>query len=43
MCISGCHKHAIGEEVGQQLEIIPMQICVIKHFREIYGCLSQHR
>lgn len=27
-------KHAIGE----QLEIVPMQIRVIKHVRKVYGC-----
>ncbi len=35
---AACHKHAIGEEVSEQLEIVPMQIRVIKHFRKIYGC-----
>lgn len=36
MC--GCRKHAIGEEVSEQLEIVPMQIRVIKHIRKVYGC-----
>ena len=34
----GCRKHAIRDEIREQLEIVPMQICVIKHIRKIYGC-----
>ncbi|WP_346727530.1 IS66 family transposase [Pseudomonas sp. SWRI81] len=37
-CACGCRKHAIGEEVSEQLEIVPMQIRVIKHVRKVYGC-----
>ena len=37
-CACGCRKHAIVEEVSEQLEIIPMQIYVIKHVRKVYGC-----
>jgi transposase len=37
-CICGCRKHAIGEETSEQLEIVPMQIRVIKHIRKVYGC-----
>jgi len=37
-CICGCRKHAIGEEVSEQLEIVPMQIRVIRHVRKVYGC-----
>lgn len=37
-CACGCRKHAIGEEVSEQLEIVPMQIRVIKHIRKVYGC-----
>ncbi|EKT4504262.1 MULTISPECIES: IS66 family transposase [Pseudomonas] len=37
-CTCGCRKHAIGEEVSEQLEIVPMQIRVIKHIRKVYGC-----
>ncbi len=37
-CVCGCRKHAIGEEVSEQLEIVPMQIRVIKHVRKVYGC-----
>ena len=25
-CVCGCRKHAIGEEISEQLEIVPMQI-----------------
>ncbi|MEB3440727.1 IS66 family transposase zinc-finger binding domain-containing protein, partial [Pseudomonas sp. A2] len=37
-CACGCRKHAIGEEVSEQLEIVPMQIRVIKNVRKVYGC-----
>ena len=37
-CTCGCRKHAIGEEVSEQIEIVPMQIRVIKHVRKVYGC-----
>ncbi len=37
-CVCGCRKHAIGEEVSEQLEIVPMQIRVIKRVRKVYGC-----
>ncbi len=37
-CVCGCRKHAISEEVSEQLEIVPMQIRVIKHVRKVYGC-----
>lgn len=37
-CACGCRKHAIGEQVSEQLEIVPMQIRVIKHVRKVYGC-----
>jgi transposase len=37
-CACGCRKHAIGEDVSEQLEIVPMQIRVIKHARKVYGC-----
>jgi hypothetical protein len=37
-CICGCRKHTIGEEVSEQLEIVPMQIRVIRHVRKVYGC-----
>ncbi|AHG43494.1 hypothetical protein N018_04155 [Pseudomonas syringae CC1557] len=37
-CVCGCRKHTIGEEVSEQLEIVPMQIRVIKHIRKVYAC-----
>lgn len=37
-CACGCRKQAIGEETSEQLEIIPMQVRVIKHIRKIYAC-----
>jgi transposase len=37
-CACGCRKHAIGEETSEQLDIVPMQIRVIKNIRKVYGC-----
>lgn len=37
-CACGCRKHVIGEETSEQLDIVPMQIRVIKHVRKVYGC-----
>lgn len=37
-CLCGCRKHVIGEETSEQLEIVPMQIRVIKHIRKVYAC-----
>lgn len=37
-CDCGCRKQAIGEETSEQLEIIPMQIRVIRHIRKVYAC-----
>jgi len=37
-CACGCRKHTIGEETSEQLDIVPMQIRVIKHIRKVYGC-----
>ncbi|WP_455230120.1 IS66 family transposase [Geopseudomonas aromaticivorans] len=37
-CGCGCRRQAIGEEVSEQLEIVPMQIRVIKHVRKVYAC-----
>ncbi len=36
-CACGCRKHVISEEVSEQLEIVQMQIRVIKHVRKVYG------
>ena len=38
ICECGCRKHVMGEDVSEQLEIVPMQIRVIKHIRKVYGC-----
>ena len=37
-CACGCRKQVIGEETSEQLEIIPMQVRVIKHIRKTYAC-----
>jgi transposase len=43
ICICGCRKHAIGEEVSEQLEIVSMQIRMIKHVRKVCGCRDCER
>ncbi|GLK90869.1 hypothetical protein GCM10017655_39330 [Pseudomonas turukhanskensis] len=37
-CECGCRKQPIGEETSEQLEIIPMQVRVIRHIRKTYAC-----
>lgn len=37
-CECGCRKQVIGEETSEQLEIVPMQVRVIKHIRKTYAC-----
>jgi len=37
-CTCGCRKRVIGEETSEQLEIIPMQVRVIRHIRKTYAC-----
>lgn len=37
-CACGCRRHEMGEEVSEQLDIVPMQIRVIRHVRKVYGC-----
>jgi len=37
-CVCGCRKHVVGEETSEQLDIVPMQIRVLKHVRKVYGC-----
>lgn len=37
-CACDCRKHVISEETSEQLDIVPMQIRVIKHVRKVYGC-----
>jgi len=37
-CQCGCMKSRIGEEVSEQLDIIPAKIQVIRHIRYKYAC-----
>ncbi len=37
-CACGCRKQVIGEETSEHLEIVPMQIRVIRHIRKTYAC-----
>ncbi|HEK0086796.1 TPA: IS66 family transposase, partial [Pseudomonas aeruginosa] len=37
-CACGACKQVIGEETSEQLEIIPMQVRVIRHVRKTYAC-----
>ncbi|MBA6114098.1 IS66 family transposase, partial [Pseudomonas asiatica] len=37
-CACGSCKQVIGEETSEQLEIIPMQVRVIRHIRKTYAC-----
>ena len=39
-CACGCMKSRIGEEVSEQLDIIPARIQVIRHIRYKYVCRS---
>ncbi len=38
ICACGCHLTRIGEEVSEQLDIIPAKIQVIRHIRPKYAC-----
>jgi len=38
ICECGACKQIIGEETSEQLEIIPMQVRVIRHIRKTYAC-----
>lgn len=38
LCDCGCLKQRIGEEITEQLEIIPAQLKVIQHVRPKYAC-----
>jgi transposase len=38
ICACGCRKHVVSEQTSEQLDIVPMQIRVIKHIRKVYGC-----
>ncbi|MGE6531124.1 IS66 family transposase [Pseudomonas sp. NPDC077382] len=37
-CTCGACNQVIGEETSEQLEIIPMQVRVIRHIRKTYAC-----
>ncbi|KFJ93085.1 hypothetical protein JF55_02860 [Pseudomonas sp. 1-7] len=37
-CACGACKQLIGEETSEQLEIIPMQVRVIRHIGKTYAC-----
>jgi transposase len=37
-CSCGCSLTEIGEEVSEQLEVIPAQLRVIQHVRKTYAC-----
>ena len=37
-CTCGCQLHAIGEDISEQLDIIPAKIQVIQHVRKKYAC-----
>jgi len=37
-CACGCVKQRIGEEVTEQLEVVPAQLKVIQHVRPKYAC-----
>ena len=38
VCACGCRRHAMGEAVSEQLDIIPAQVRVIRHIRKKYAC-----
>jgi transposase len=38
VCACGCELSRIGEEVSEQLDIIPAQVRVIRHIRPKYAC-----
>lgn len=40
ICDCGCQLDRIGEEVSEQLDIIPAKVRVIKHIRYKYACKS---
>jgi hypothetical protein len=43
ICVSGCRKHVIGEDTSEQLDIVPMQIRMIKHIRKCKALDAVHR
>lgn len=41
-CACGTPLVEVGEEVSEQLDIIPMQVRVLRHIRKRYGCPQGH-
>jgi transposase len=41
-CTCGTPLVEIGEEVSEQLDIIPLQVRVLRHIRKRYGCPQRH-
>ena len=37
-CACGCQMSVLGEEISEQLDIIPAQVRVIRHIRKKYAC-----
>ena len=37
-CPCGCQMHVIGEDISEQLEVIPAQMYVIEHAKKKYAC-----
>lgn len=37
-CACGCERHVMGEEISEQLDIIPAQVQVLQHVRKKYAC-----
>ncbi|MFO1419011.1 MAG: IS66 family transposase zinc-finger binding domain-containing protein [Methylotetracoccus sp.] len=42
ICACGTPLVEIGEEISEQLDIIPMQVRVLRHIRKRYGCPQRH-
>ena len=42
ICACGTPLVEIGEEVSEQLDIIPLQVRVLRHIRKRYGCPQRH-
>lgn len=38
VCPCGCQMQPVGERVSEQLDIVPMQIRVLRHIRLLYAC-----
>lgn len=37
-CVCGCRMQQIGEHVSEQIDIVPMQVRVLRHIRRSYAC-----